>query len=231
MFIITLDTDWVPQFIMDYVLSLLGSYGIKSTLFLTGNYELPNNDLIEASLHPHFLAALEEGKSFEDVIVELKSLIPTAIGNRSHQLFWHNKLTNVFLNNGILYDSSVFLPFHPGLKPIKVNKLVKMPYWWGDGFHIRNGFYLDRFDVPGKDKPGLKILNFHPINIYLNMNSIDEYVKMKQAITDLQAVDIDDLRYFRCKGFGMESFFLSVLEHIGHYQRKSFFLKELLDAV
>ena len=55
--------------------------------------------------------------------------------------------------------------------------LVRVPYTWEDGFTLSSKINIKK-SINLKD-PGLKVLNFHPIDVYLNTCSIDQRNKFK----------------------------------------------------
>ncbi len=227
MFVLTFDTDWAPQFVLDYVLERVRECRVKATVFCTSRYDFSSGVEIEAAIHPNFMSDSTQGNVEEEVVRRLKSWWPDAVGSRSHGLFWHSGLYGILSRHGIRYDCSQFLPLHPGLEKVSHCGLERFPIWWTDGLHLHRGLPLERFNVPGMEAPGLKVLIFHPIHIYLNTKEAGGHKEAIRRAGPLREAAPKDLAPFRNEGFGVESLFVSALEHIAARQ-KTCFLKELI---
>ncbi|WP_300800178.1 hypothetical protein [uncultured Desulfovibrio sp.] len=210
-FSLTFDTDWVPQFILDDVLSLLQDAGLPGTFFCTSPYA-PFPATMEAGLHPNFLNGSTMGSSEEECLAFIRRLYPQAIGSRSHCYYWHNRLRNLFLAQGLRYDSSQLLPLQPNLRPHAVFGLTHFPVWYSDGVHMQLGADCATFSPAGLEDPGLKVLLFHPLHIYLNSRSVQES-KTLLGGCEVPAVT-ETLRAKRRSGQGMRTLFLAALKHI-----------------
>lgn len=211
-FSLTFDTDWVPQFILDDILSILRDAGLAGTFFCTGAYA-PFPPEMEVGLHPNFLGyGNEERKSEEDVLAGLKSLYPQATGSRSHCYYWHNRLRPLFFAQGLRYDSSQLVPLQPDLRPHTFFGLTRFPVWYSDGVHMWLKAPFDKFSPPGLEDPGLKVLLFHPLHIYLNSRSPGESKELLQG-REVFAVT-EDLAKNRRSGHGIRTLFLDTLRYI-----------------
>lgn len=72
-FLITLDVDWAPDYMVDYVASILISHRVKATWFVTHEslsvWRLrKRNDLFELGVHPNFLTGSTHGNNSLDVL-------------------------------------------------------------------------------------------------------------------------------------------------------------------
>ena len=169
--VMTFDTDWVPQFMVDRCLDILAEGGARATFFCTGPYDLRDPESFEAALHPNFLPGSTQGQDPESVMTWLKSVHPGAVGSRSHKYFWYSDIRPLLRRHGMLYDCTQFLPgqSHTGL--VDHLGLRRAGTWWSDNLHLMGGLDLTRFDPPGLLTPGLKVLDFHPIHVYMNSPS------------------------------------------------------------
>ena len=80
-FIITVDIDWAPDFVMDELLETLISAAVKSTWFITHRSPLleklrEQKSLVELGIHPNFLPQSTQGKSTDEVIKTSKIWCP-----------------------------------------------------------------------------------------------------------------------------------------------------------
>lgn len=231
MFVITLDTDWVPQFVLDYALDTLSMAQLKSTVFCTEVYNGVAERGHEVALHPNLMSDSTQGDCEEDILSSLRSAMPDAVGVRTHRHYWHGGLLPLFKHHEIVYDSSLFMPLQPGLQPYTLMGIARFPVWWSDGLHFDRGLLMDRFDPPGLDQPGLKVLLFHPIHIYLNSDAAGYANKVLGEIGGMDKATPSALESYRKKGPGMETVFRSALRLLATGDAQVRFLKECLDGV
>lgn len=189
--LLAFDTDWVPQFIMDFIFQRLVHYGVTATFFCSSPYVFPEGSLHERAVHPNFMADSTQGKTPEEVLANLKAMYPNARGSRSHRLYWHAGLRSHLLQAGIQYNATAFTPLQPSLSPWLFKGLWHFPIWWSDGLHM-DQFPLDKFDPPSNQAFGLKICVFHPIHIWLNSQS-PEQAKLRLAGINLPFATQDEL--------------------------------------
>lgn len=225
-FIFTLDTDWAPQFVLDSALGMLAEHGLAATVFCTGEYVFPSDVRVEAALHPNFMPDSTQGSDPDEVLGNLKAVWPKARGSRSHRLFWHSGLRSVLLRHGIMYDCSTLLPLQPLAAPANAGGLLHCSIWWSDNLHLLHKYPLNQFDLPGMDSPGLKILVFHPIHIFLNTASSKDARNLKKAIAHLPTAKLEDLEPLRNQGTGVGTMFLKALEYISKTQEESMTLED-----
>ena len=227
MFIITLDTDWVPQFVLDHALALLAEHGTAATVFCTGPYDLAAAN-VEAALHPNFLPGSTQGHDPDEILATLKGYWPKAVGSRSHRLFWHSGLRAVLKRHGIRYDCSSLLPLCPQSRPADSGGLLHTTIWWSDNQHMVHSRDPKAFELPGRDEPGLKVLLFHPIHIYLNTVNLEDYRRGLRNLPPFQELRPEDLAPLRRSGPGMETFFKAVLGHLQTTQSRTPTLEQII---
>ena len=102
--VITLDIDWAPDFMINFVKDILVENNVKETWFVThnSNYlkELGKNKLFELGIHPNFANTSTQGNSIEEILSYLKKLC--RILNQSERMAYTNLLE--YLNNFINTD-------------------------------------------------------------------------------------------------------------------------------
>lgn len=231
MMVITFDTDWVPQFVLDHVLDILSSFSLKATFFCTGPYDGLESNRYEVALHPNLMSDSTQGRSEKAVIANLKSTLPEAIGIRTHRLYWHGGMFSLLKHNGITYDSSLLLPLQPYLAPFRQNGLIRFPIWWSERVLCDSGSSFNGFNPPGLEATGLKVLLFHPIHIYANTRDFAAMRQGLEKIGALEKANAAKFDSFRQDGKGMETVFMSSLERIASEQDKTFTLEELTHEV
>ena len=80
--VITLDIDWAPDFIVNFVKDILVENNVKATWVVTHNSnhvkELAKIDLFELGIHPNFSHDSTQGKNVGDILSNLKKIIPNS---------------------------------------------------------------------------------------------------------------------------------------------------------
>tara|TARA_B110000046_G_scaffold112510_1_gene119672 strand:+ start:3606 stop:4358 length:753 start_codon:yes stop_codon:yes gene_type:complete len=201
--IITLDVDWAPGFILNFVIDYFIKNQIKSTWFITHDGEYldklrSNKHLFELGIHPNFSHNSSQGNSYDKVFSFLKTLIPKAEIMRTHGLFQSSNLLAMAAKDyNIKIDCSLYLPRVTGIRPHVINwnhmTLLRLPHFWADG---SEKFYSDPiWSVDHKifKTRGIKVLDFHPVHIFLNTVSTKVYGQLLQN----RALNDWDLEYVK----------------------------------
>lgn len=211
---IAFDTDWAPQYIINDTLKIINDYKVKCTVFCTNQYDTGNFKDIEIALHPNYMPGSTHGQTDSECIIGLKKIFPNAIGTRSHRLYWHAGLTDTLINNKILYDSSIMLPFQE-IYPFNYFGLFRIPAWWSDGFHLKSRHDEEVVKKKINQHNGVKILIFHPINIFLNSNNNFDYKKVARKIYNNE-IDEEQAKSYRSKSTGIRNTFKEILNILTH---------------
>lgn len=209
-YVVTLDTDWVPQFMLDSVLDMLEAYAVPATIFCTSPYEIVESDRVEIGLHPNMMSDSTQGKSEQERLGYVSTLYPHAAGLRTHRYYWHGGMYSMLEKSGLKYDSSILLPFQQHLKPSQCFGITRFPVWCGDNLYMRLNPETSLFRPPGFDGPGLKVFNFHPVHIWLNSRSVEETSRLLGG-RSLPALTTAQAMHLRRSGNGMEKVFSDVL--------------------
>ena len=185
---VTLDIDWAIDEVITYCLDLLDAANVKATFFAT--HTSPIIDSIESlghevGIHPNFLPNFNgKGIPYQRVIDEMIELFPNARGVRFHSLATSAPVLDYCFKKGILYDSSVYLPFQTppyiddiGTKRISFIKSDLQSVIDQKGFEYSARHYNPTLPY---------IYVFHPIHIFLNTYSTDHYNEAKKYYKDIQ---------------------------------------------
>ncbi|NES79692.1 MULTISPECIES: hypothetical protein [unclassified Okeania] len=203
---LTFDTDWAPDFVLEYVCSILADYDLEATMFFTNKVGFDIPDFIETGIHPDFRTCGGVTPEAEKLINELLFDFPNTKGFRSHRMFWDYGLYDLLPKQGVIYDSSIFLPFHANLEINRAyGDLLRIPVWWTDNLHLERQLSLNSAEFLDLSEPGLKVLIFHPIHVYLNSSHRDVYREKVQLLGDLRSLDISTLEPLRHQGVGIET--------------------------
>jgi len=208
--VLTFDIDWVPDYMIDYVSDKLKKLKIKSTWFVTHDspaiQKLKKNSLIEVGIHPNFSSNSTQGNNIDEILRNLKKIVPNAKSIRTHGLLQSTEILSKFQKYGIKNDVSILLENQPflGIHYSKYFKIKRFPYYWEDDVEIKN-----KIDFNDSEKhmyiQGLKIFNFHPIHIFLNSASMTNYNKLK--INGYPKIKESEILKFKNKKKGINTFF------------------------
>ena len=193
MIVLTIDTDWAPEKATSAVLAKVRALGLKVTVFFSRPGPVPPWPLLEIGAHPDLsrrhvpedgggpldMAALEHDQGVlraeGEILGSYRAALPEAEAVRTHRFYWHSDLSRVMSRAGFRHDSSMILPYQPGLMGFRVGRLTRWPVWASDHLHLARNFPLDRLDLPYLDRPGLKIFCFHVTYLYLNARSLADF--------------------------------------------------------
>jgi hypothetical protein len=222
---ITLDVDWARDEIIYPVVEAMERAGVKATFFATHESRLLEGldpARFEIGLHPNFN---NSGGDFEGPVRKLKSLYPRAEGARSHSLFVSSGVLQSYVGSGIKYESNAHLPLHEGLRPvIRFGGLVSIPMYWADdtNFRLKGSFNLGDLKL---ETPGLKVLDFHPIHIFMNTSSEAHYEEYKSHYQEPQRLG----DFINRKELGVGTLFQSLLDYLKTSGRRTYTLGEVCE--
>lgn len=185
---ITLDVDWAIDEVITYCLDLFKAANVKATFFAT--HASPVVNLLELAghevgIHPNFLPNFNgEGRAYQSVIDEMVELFPNARGVRFHSLATSAPVLDYCFKKGILYDSSVYLPFQTS-PYVEYTGIKRIPFINSDlqsvinqkGFEYNTNHYNPILPY---------ICMFHPIHIFLNTYSLGHYNEAKKFYKDIK---------------------------------------------
>ena len=216
--VLTFDVDWAPDFILDDMRELLTANGVRATWFVT--HASPaidrlrrNPELFELAIHPNFSPTGSHGATPEEVIRHCMRLVPEAFSVRTHGLVQSTHLLWLIQREqAILADCSLYLPGQSHIQPFAQNgpggPLLRLPYIWEDDFEFCAPDPTWTLDRLGVDRPGLKILDLHPIHVHLNSSGLEPYAEVKKLSPYLGSVTREQLApLVRRTGRGARSMF------------------------
>ena len=178
-FCFTTDIEWSPEWAIDDLFDLAEQHRVPITPFLT--HESPAvrrrfgaaDRRGEAGVHPNFLPGSTHGDRVMSVIDHVVALWPEAVAFRSHCFYEDTRMSREMAARGFLYDSNMCAFLQPDLVPLRTTtQIIRFPVFWEDDVHSSAG--LDwTIDAIARDlaTPGLKIFNFHPLRVALNVPS------------------------------------------------------------
>lgn len=234
-FVITMDLDWAPDFMIDAVAQQLLDANVKATIFVTHDSPAVRRlsehpELFELGLHPNFLLNSSHGDTTESVLQYCVELVPDAISMRTHALVQSGHiLTKVVECTSIEIDLSLLLPEMPNIQivdlPLPKRHLLRLPYYWEDDLEavrVNSTWNLSKH----KQVQGLKVFDFHPVFIYLNSNTLESYAEMKR-IGHLSDITPDQAQPFVNAGHGVESMFNDLIDFLAG--RESYCVRDIVE--
>lgn len=221
-FVLTADLDWASDYCIDHFLRIAGRFSVRPTLFVT--HESAAVRAAEAdgraalAIHPNFLEGSSHGNDPASVIGHVLRLVPNAREVRCHRFFDSAEIQRALVERGLTVDSNACRHLERGLRPERLTSgLLRLPVFFEDDVHWNRGlawsFAAYQADFFG---PGLKVLNFHPFFVALNVPDAAFYIRHKPLITTLTGADAAALRH---GGAGAETFLkecLGAVQAAGH---------------
>lgn len=223
MLAITLDVDWAPDFAIEAAAARLRDAGVCATWFVTHASPAVDRlrerpDLFELGVHPNFFPASSHGDSLDEVLAHVKALVPEALSVRPHGLYQSSRvLAAIARDERLRVDASLFLPGHPHLRPVRQwllgTSITRIPYFWSEDHEM------------GRDEPawsleplladdGLKVLNFHPIHVFLNSADEAPYRALQASSRSLLDADQAVAERHVHGGAGTLTVFEQAVEHL-----------------
>jgi hypothetical protein len=105
--------------------------------------------------------------------------------------------------------------------------MTRFSYCWEDGIHLDMGFGLD-MDRVTLHTPGLKILNVHPILIYLNSSTEEHRRSVTRRYTDLTSAPYTEISGEVNRGRGIGTLWREMLQYLAANNVRTHLLKEAL---
>ena len=233
--VLTFDHDWAPDYMVAHCLDILAAHGAAATFFATGPCAALKERAPaaghEIGAHINLAPGSTQGRDLDDIVSKLRAAWPEARGNRFHLLAHAYRDLMGLARLGFAYDVS----------SLRFNASHLLPAWHGDlGMTLLSYCWEDGFAVDGVlpvapesldlDSPGVKILNFHPVNIYLNCAAEDDRRRFQRAHPRLGETGEADARPFRRPGRGAETMLREALARIAARGARTATLGELVDA-
>jgi hypothetical protein len=225
-FAFTTDLDWASEYCIQDLKKILDSFGISPTVFVTHQSSTVQTwKNAEVGIHPNFNLGSTHGQNINSVLDHVLRIAPDAKCFRSHSFYDCTAVAMEMRNRGIIYDSNLCLYLQPNLHPLNhIFGSMRFPVFFEDDvqwYYPPNDWNvsLEPFLTPG-----LKVLNFHPFMVALNIPSLEYYNKIKNyiAIADFQT--ITEHRY---QGNGPRTFLLKLLTLLTNKNNKFYKLQDL----
>lgn len=175
---LVMDVDWAHDEVIDFALATLTRLGVPATVYVTHDSpalaRLRASPLIDLGIHPNFNDLLQgtapAGASARSRIRDLMALVPEARSVRSHSLVHTSWLVYEFADAGLTHEVNTYTPPRAGV-PCKAwrnwdGRIIRVPFCFEDSLQPYMPGAWDHGELARLG--GLRVLNFHPIRLFLN---------------------------------------------------------------
>ena len=220
--VITIDLDWAPDFMIEPMAEALVERGVRATWLIT--HASPavkalrdRPDLFELGIHPNFHPGSSHGATPEEVIDHCLNLVPSARCVRTHGLMQSTGLLHALgRREGLCVDLSLYLHHCRHAAPCGFSyrgaHLLRLPHVWEDDMEMEcsdSSWRLDRILC----LEGLRILDFHPVHVFLNCPSGATYEEFKRE-RSAGAYTAPLARGLQGRGEGPATMFAQAIDHL-----------------
>lgn len=191
---LTIDIDWAHDEVIADTLTLIAEAGVAATWFVTHATpvlaDIRATPRQELGLHPNFNPLLDGTPgSARDKLLQLHDIVPEAVSVRSHSLVRSSRLSVIFREFGMTHESNYFVPPSAGHKIhpwTDFTGILQVPIRWEDDVRLLDPTIGEPSAHLGKITP--LTVDFHPIHVFLNTNSIAAYEHSRPAAHDVVAL-------------------------------------------
>lgn len=236
---LTFDIDWAPDWCVALCARICEEQGVNATFFATHQSrvleDVARNPLFEIGIHPSFLPGSSQGEDPRSVLDHCLGLVPGATAMRTHGLVQSSALYALV---GDAYpqietDVSLLLPFHRNLEPTdsylgaRKRRVTRLPYFWEDD--VAADWPTWNWDRAPEFAAGLRIYDFHPIHIALNLRHVADYQRLKASVAPRPLYDLsaDEVAPYLCSEPGAQTYLRRL---VASPQMRSFKISEITRA-
>lgn len=196
----TSDIEWANESVIKYAFKFFDKFNVPVTPFITHRSEEITRRYAGkerlVGVHPNFFSDSTHGTTYQEVVNHVIALNPRARGFRSHSCFVNLKIEDIFYDRNYKWDSNLVLHLQPDIVPLHLaTGLTRFPNFLEDYHFLRLqsgtvncAVHLKKIK-PKLSTAGLKIFNFHPIHIFLNTTSLEQYMNYKSGKTSMKDED------------------------------------------
>ena len=223
MFVLTFDLDWAPDFVIDWLAGYLVERALPATWFVTHMSAAVRRlaehpTLFELGIHPNFIQPSTHGRTVAEIIEHCLELVPRALSMRTHSLYQSTPLlVEVLERTEVRVDASIFLPVSSVIEPVEFTwegrTMLRVPFFWEDDLAMRAG--QTDWDIAAIRLPkGPKVVDFHPLHLFLNSSSMAAYEALKRRVPRLHRATPRDIEPLVNQGDGVMTLFSGLSDAI-----------------
>jgi hypothetical protein len=191
---VTIDQEWAPVAVLDWLWAELARAGVRATLFATDSPPI-DRDRHEVAIHPNPFRDGATGMQAE--IERLLGIYPRAKGLRMHRLAWESGLEAVLAGLGVHYVSNQLIP-RQTVRPFRLTpQLLHFPIFYMDHHELLN---RQQFAPPfarggmAMRDGELYVFDFHPNMLFTNAPS-EEFYREQVHPRYRDAASLEAIRY------------------------------------
>ena len=220
--LLTFDIDWAEDFVLEYLLKILNQYSINTTFFVTHSSELIDNmqldSKIDCGIHPNFNPLLngdfKYGKNSMEVLSYYKKIVPSAKSIRSHSVCECGNFINLYQSLGLHYDSNIYIPHYSNIKActwkVHNKNIIKVPITFADDELLVTSSISSDLVKQLLNKKGLKVLDFHPIHIFLNSENLERYNNARPYLNNYDELQ----KHINKSTYGVKDLLIDIIEEV-----------------
>ena len=232
---LSFDMDWAPEYMIQNVINIINHYNVNSTFFVTNKSEKITETFesqIEVASHLYVSPNSSQGDKLGVVLDKFRSWYPNKVieGNRFHLLNQSYRDLVCMGRNGYSYDISALRFNTPYILPAfhKDLHMTLLSYFWEDGICENSDIPLSLSEI-NIDSPGIKVFNFHPMNIYINGHNSQARTNFLKKNIDLLNTPEEIASKFRKEGLGASNLIHELLDFCMSNNIKVVSVKEIVD--
>ncbi len=221
--VLTVDVDWAPVHVIQPLVEHLVDQRVKATWFITDDSDSlallrEHQDLFELGIHPNFLPGSSHGSDPEEILDHVLQLVPDAVSVRTHASVYSGRIIELlFSRPRIRFDVTTLLPGMRNVEPVEHwlagRRLWRIPYIWADDHTMEMPEPRWTLD-PVLALEGLKVVSVHPVHVYINTRSAQDYKAFKDAHPDIARATPQTTSGFVNSGMGARTFFAETVDFL-----------------
>ncbi len=187
---LSFDIDWVPEYMLELVANMVTGLDVTFMHTHASEYSRKIKSEFQSGIHPNIMKNSDQGNNIKEVISFFKKLEIDFSTSRFHRLYHGYSDLIELAKVGTKLDSSTLLFNGKNIIPVYHADLdmILAPYFWEDGIYLSTKKYL-KGNIIDWETRGLKIFDFHPLDIYLNSFSASHRNQFKNCISELQSTE------------------------------------------
>ena len=230
----TVDIDWASEYACQQALNFFEERNIPITVFLTHPSEVLSEALaagkVRGGLHPNFMPDSSQGHTYEEVVDYCFRLLPNAQCFRAHRYYEVNDTMELLCGRGIRFESNVCSLLDNVPPFLHRSKTVSFPIFWEDGAYLYSNDQFDfDFFKSRLHRPGLKVINIHPMHLMLNTPYFRYTREIKDRLSraEWNHLNEENIQKLRFCGYGITNFVQEMIEDIQQCGTQVMYLEDV----
>lgn len=237
---LTMDIDWASEYAIQQSLNIFKARKLPLTVFITHKSAVIEDALslgkIKCGIHPNFMPGSSQGNTYQEVVDFCFDLLPEARIFRAHRYYDGNDPMDILTKRGIVCESNICTLMDILPPFLHRSRTVSFPIFWEDGSYLyyykgimeNYNTFMGRFN-----KPGLKVINIHPMHLMLNTPYFSYTREIKDELSREQwnNLDEEEILKLRYNGEGITTFIFKIMDIIEAYNIRTAYLEDVYDWI